>query len=120
VQCKRVEDSNGHLSLVQSGSLRVYRSVVGGAGHRGQLDQLFAWRGIADVSAHSTKWRRIHISLLARQEADRCGNHVAAFITATMSPGRHVNDHGRYETVRSALNKVLVFGGLYLGEDTLS
>lgn len=83
----------------------------------GQLDQLFASRGIADVSGQSTKWRRIHISLLARQEADRCGNNVAAFIMAAMAPGRHVNDQGRYEASRSELNKVLAFDGLHLGED---
>ena len=82
-----------------------------------QLDQLFAARGISDVSGHSTKWRRIHISLLARQESDRCGNNVAAFIMAVMAPGRHVNNQACYETVRSALNKVLIFDGLQLGED---
>lgn len=82
-----------------------------------QLDQLFASRGISDVSGHSTKWRRIHISLLARQEVDRCGNHVAAFILAVMAPARHVNDQMRYETARDALNKVLIFDGLQIGED---
>ncbi|PKO33184.1 MAG: TIGR02391 family protein [Betaproteobacteria bacterium HGW-Betaproteobacteria-7] len=82
-----------------------------------QLDQLFATRGISDISGQSTKWRRIHISLLARQEADRCGNNVAAFIMTVMAPGRSVGDQARYETVRSALNKVLIFDGLQLGED---
>ncbi|MCY1365777.1 hypothetical protein D9M69_526420 [compost metagenome] len=83
----------------------------------GQLNQLFASRGIADLSGHSTKWRRIHLSLLARQESDRCGNNVAAFIMAVMAPGRHVNDQTRYQAVRNALNKLLIFDGLQLGED---
>ena len=82
-----------------------------------QLDQLFSAKGIVDVSRQSTKWRRIHISLLARQEADRCGNNVAAFIMAVMAAGRHVSDQLRYETARSALNKVLIFDGLQLAED---
>ena len=82
-----------------------------------QLDQLLASRGLTDVSGQSTKWRRIHISLLARQQADRCGNHVAAFIMAVMSPARHISDQERYEAARSSLNKVLAFDGLYLGED---
>ncbi len=82
-----------------------------------QLDQLFASQDLADVSGQSTKWRRIHVSLLARQQADRCGSNVAAFIMAVMTPGRHVCDQGRYESARSSLNKVLVFDGLYLGED---
>lgn len=82
-----------------------------------QLDQLFATSRISDVSGHTTKWRRVHISLLARQEADRCGNNVAAFIMAVMAPARHVNDHVRYEMARGNLNKVLIFDGLQLGED---
>lgn len=83
----------------------------------GQLDQLFASRGITDVSGQSTKWRRIHISLMARQGADRCGNHVAASIMAIMAPGRNVGDQARFELTRNALNKVLIFDGLQLGED---
>lgn len=82
-----------------------------------QLDQFFAMLSISDISGQSTKWRRIHISLLARQEADRCGNNVAAFIMAVMSPGRHVSDQIRYETARSTLNKVFIFDGLQLGEN---
>ncbi|MDU7580480.1 TIGR02391 family protein [Aeromonas sp.] len=78
---------------------------------------MFDTRGITDISGQSTKWRRIQISLLARQEADRCGNNVAAFIMAVMAPGRHVNDQVRYETARGALNKVLIFDGLQLGEN---
>lgn len=83
----------------------------------GQLDQLFASREIVDVSGQSTKWRRIHLSLKTRQETDRCGNHVAAFIMAVMAPGRHVSDQTRYEIARSALNKLLIFDGLQIGED---
>ncbi len=82
-----------------------------------QLDQLFVTRGISDISGQSTKWRRIHHSLLTRQEADRCGNNVAAFVMAVMAPSRHVSDQARYESARSALNKVLIFDGLQLGED---
>lgn len=82
-----------------------------------QLDEVFARCGISDVSGHSTKWRRIHISLLARQDADRCGNNVAAFVMAVMAPGRHVGDQVRYEMARSGLNKILIFDGLQLGED---
>jgi uncharacterized protein (TIGR02391 family) len=82
-----------------------------------QLDQLFAARGISDVSGQSTKWRRIHITLLERQKADGCGNHVAAFIMAVMTPARHVGDQVRYELARSTLNRVLIFDGLQIGED---
>lgn len=82
-----------------------------------QLDQLFDTRGIMDISGQSTKWQRIQINLLVRQEADRCDNNVVAFIMAVMAPGRYVNDQVRYETARGALNKVLIFDGLQLGEN---
>lgn len=82
-----------------------------------QLDQFFAANGISDISGQSTKWRRIHLSLLARQRMDRCGNNVAAFIMEVMTPARHINDQSRFEMARSAMNKVFAFNGLYLGED---
>lgn len=77
-----------------------------------QLDQFFISRGIQDTSGHSTKWRRIYISLMARQQTDRCGNNVAAFIMLIMSPARHTNNQARFESARQILNKVLIFDGL--------
>ncbi|WP_324726388.1 TIGR02391 family protein [Klebsiella sp. ZJOU C1] len=82
-----------------------------------QLDQFFISRGIQDTSGHSTKWRRIYISLMARQQTDRCGNNVAAFIMLIMSPARHTNNQARFESARQILNKVLIFDGLQIGDD---
>lgn len=82
-----------------------------------QLDGLFASCGIPDTSGESTKWRRIHSTLAARQAQDRCGNHVAAFIMAVMTPARFVDRPGLFEETRQSCNRVLAFDGLRLGED---
>jgi uncharacterized protein (TIGR02391 family) len=82
-----------------------------------QLDRTFANCGIKDVSGESTKWRRIYASLMKRQETDKCGNNVAAFIMAVMSPPKFVNDEEKFNNARNAINKVLAFDGLEIGED---
>jgi len=82
-----------------------------------QLDKTFSNCGIKDVSGESTKWRRIYTSLMKRQETDKCGNNVAAFIMAVMSPAKFVNDEERFINARNAINKVLAFDGLEIGED---
>lgn len=82
-----------------------------------QLDKTFANCGIKDVSGESTKWRRIYACLMTRQESDKCGNNVAAFIMAVMSPAKFVNDEEKFNNARNAINKVLAFDGLEIGED---
>jgi uncharacterized protein (TIGR02391 family) len=81
------------------------------------LTNIFNTCGITDISGESTKWRRIYHSLLARQRQDRCGNNVAAFIKAVMSPGRFINENQRFENARRELNAVLSFDGLELNKE---
>ena len=82
-----------------------------------QLDGFFANCGILDTSGESTKWRRIHSTLMACQAQDRCGNHVAAFVMAVMTPARFIDRAGVFERTRQICNRVLAFDGLQLGED---
>lgn len=82
-----------------------------------QLDKTFANCGVKDVSGESTKWRRIYTSLMKRQEADKCGNNVAVFIMTVMAPAKFVNDEEKFSNARNAINKVLAFDGLEIGED---
>ncbi len=81
-----------------------------------QLTNIFNSCGIKDISGESTKWRRIYHSLLQRQRQDRCGNNVAAFIRALMSPGRFINENQRFENARRELNAVISFDGLELDQ----
>ncbi len=82
-----------------------------------QLTNIFNTCGISDTSGESTKWRRIYLSLLARQREDRCGNNVAAFSGAVMSPGRFVRANDQYEIARRQLNAVFAFDGLQLDRE---
>ncbi|MBI4965018.1 MAG: TIGR02391 family protein [Desulfomonile tiedjei] len=81
------------------------------------LTNIFRACGIEDTSGQSTKWRRIYHSLLERQSQDQCGNNIAAFIKAVMSPGRFINANDRFETSRSKLNAILLFDGLELNKE---
>ncbi len=82
-----------------------------------QLDNIFKNCGINDTSGESTKWRRIHKTLMARQQADSCGNYVAAFIMTILSLGKFINAEDLYHIVRTACNKVLAFDGLQIGDN---
>jgi uncharacterized protein (TIGR02391 family) len=57
------------------------------------------------------------MALSERQNRDRCGNNVAAFIEAAMSPVRFSDTPERFEEKRQELNAVLVLSGYFLGED---
>jgi hypothetical protein len=73
--------------------------------------------GINDPLPGDTKRYRLYEALSQRQNSDRCGNQVVAFILAAMKPVRYVNERQLFETRRETLNQVLSFNGLTLGED---
>lgn len=73
--------------------------------------------GISDSAPGITKRSRLLEALRLRQEQDRCGNLVAAFIQQTMSPVRHTGSKDWFENKRSELNTVLAFAGYELGTD---
>jgi uncharacterized protein (TIGR02391 family) len=83
-----------------------------------QLTNIFGTCGIRDASNESTKWKRIYYSLLERQRHDSCGNLVAAFIKAVLSPGRFINQNPRLENARRELNAVLAFDGLEFDKES--
>jgi len=83
-----------------------------------QLTNIFDTCGISDSSGESTKWKQIKYTLLARQQQDRCGNNVAAFIKAIMSPGRFINRNEHFEDARRQLNAILMFDGLELTQES--
>lgn len=80
------------------------------ASHLGQL-------GIADPTPGITKRTRLMEALRLRQEQDRCGNLIVAFVQQAMSPVRHTGSKDWFENKRSELNTVLAFAGLELGAD---
>lgn len=79
-----------------------------------QFTDIFARLGMqAPTANEGPKWHRIRNALTARQNYDRVGNNVGAFIQAVMSPVNFVDQPTeRFESIRAALNKILAFSGL--------
>jgi uncharacterized protein (TIGR02391 family) len=73
--------------------------------------------GIGDPIPGMTKRVRLFEALRLRQEQDRCGNLVVAFVQQAMSPVRHTDAQTWFESKRNELNTVLAFAGLELGSD---
>jgi uncharacterized protein (TIGR02391 family) len=94
------------------GNLEQLARILGEEVTGTQLTNIFSNCGIQDTSGESTKWKRIYHTLGARQNADRCGNHVAALIIAVMSPARFISERDRFEGARQQLNAILSFDGL--------
>lgn len=82
-----------------------------------EIGKLLRSCAIADPFPAVTKRDRLFEALSARQSQDRCGNNVAAFIHAAMSPVRYTGRTAEFEDRRAALNRRLAFCGLELRED---
>jgi uncharacterized protein (TIGR02391 family) len=83
----------------------------------GEIGKLLAQLGIDDPLPGMTKRVRLFEALKQRQQLDRCGNLVVAFIHEAMKPVRHTGSPGWFESKRDELNKPLAFVGFELGED---
>lgn len=83
--------------------------------HR-ELTEILAKCGIEEQGGNP-KWERILLALKARQQHDRCGNNVAAFIEAAMDPVRFVGSSPGFSDLRNRLNQILAFSGLQVGEN---
>lgn len=70
--------------------------------------------GAGDQSAGSSKRETLFAALKLRQQQDRTGNGVIAFILHAMNPVRYTRVPHLFEQRRFQLNKVLVFVGLAL------
>jgi uncharacterized protein (TIGR02391 family) len=91
--------------------------VLGGCGTGSDISLVLTDCGWEDCSGESTKWRRIHAILQARQKQDRCANQVLHFIRSLLNPARFVGRQEIFETNRRELNAILAFSGLEYGPD---
>lgn len=99
------------------GQIESLSRVLGEAGTGSDITRFFTSQEIEDNSGESTKWRRLNWAFLKNQRKCRCGNHVVAFIEAYMEPARFVGRQDEFEQHREAINTILSFAGLNLGED---
>jgi uncharacterized protein (TIGR02391 family) len=82
-----------------------------------EIGKLLNRLGIADPMPGMTKRVRLFEALHDRQQADHCGNLVAAFIQEAMNPVRYTGHVDYFERKRNELNAVLAFAGYELGEN---
>ncbi len=82
-----------------------------------EIGRVLRQTGIADPNPDVTKRVRLYEALSSRQQQDRCGNNVFAFIQQAMSPVRYHGSPEHFATKRNELNTVLAFCGYSLGED---
>jgi uncharacterized protein (TIGR02391 family) len=78
-----------------------------------EISQLLSQMGIADPTLAATKRHRLFDALNARQQQDRCGNLVVAFIQGTMEPVRYTRNKEFFDRLR----EVLAFAGYSIGDD---
>lgn len=82
-----------------------------------EIGRCLASCNIGDPHPSATKRHRLFAALRAKQNADGCANGVLAFVKHVMDPVRYVGQRTEFENRRSALNAVLAFASVVLGED---
>ncbi|MSO71514.1 MAG: TIGR02391 family protein [Alphaproteobacteria bacterium] len=103
-----------------SGQLQALCDVLGDtvAGLTGsEIGRLLSACGIADPNPSLSKRLRLFEALQARQAQDRCGNAVLDLIQRAMAPVSYRDRTGVFDTRRYAMNEILAFAGMQLGED---
>lgn len=73
--------------------------------------------GVKDIDPAATKWKRLYNALAARQNADRSGDRVLAFIAHALDPARYTSELAKFEHRRHGLNVALAFYGLEFSPD---
>ena len=82
-----------------------------------QIGKLLRECNIDDPGAGITKRVRLYEALRVKQQRDRSGNNVVAFIQKVMDPVRYTGRNDEFEGKRQDLNLILAFCGYAIGED---
>jgi len=108
---------------IPSFNMQVLRSlcnILGDTNHGltgSEIAELLSSCSIDDPLPGYTKRHRLFEALHQKQTQDGFANNIVAFIQEAMNPVRHVGMQEYFESQRSALNEVLAFAGMTLGED---
>lgn len=82
-----------------------------------ELGRLLVECNIDDIEPSMTKWKRLNIALLNKQNRDNYANNIVHFIQTAMQPIRHINSLGWYKNKLFELNKILSFEGYEILEN---
>jgi uncharacterized protein (TIGR02391 family) len=73
--------------------------------------------GVVDTDPTLTKWKRLYNALATRQNVDRNGDRVFAFISRAMDPARYRGSSQVFHARCSDINQTLAFIGYEFRED---
>ena len=72
---------------------------------------------VRDVNSEMTKRLRLFNALAARQNQDKVGNCVVAFINSAMAPVRFRNEPAEFTRLQGELDEVLIHAGLRITDE---
>jgi hypothetical protein len=78
-----------------------------------QLSSIFSECQVRDISAESTKWKRIYCTFAERQRLDGSSNAFFMFMKRCLQPVRFISgNNGDYNHILAEVNKPLMLMGL--------
>lgn len=93
----------------------IARTIANAATHS-EFSRLFSQCRIEEQGG-TPKWERTLLALRARQNTDRCGNNVVAFIQAVLDPVRFVGRPDEHRRFCEDINRILSFYGMKIRDD---
>lgn len=83
-----------------------------------EIDNLLAQLRIQDIHpSPPNKRERLFAALANRQNADQSSHRLITFVTHAMAPGRHLQNHSRFEALRDNLNEALSLLGYAINDE---
>ncbi len=82
-----------------------------------EIGRLLAACQMSDPTPTITKWKRLYNAFVEAQNQHECGNHVLMIVNRAMAPVRYTSDPEAFARRRQALNAILAFSGMHIGED---
>ncbi len=82
-----------------------------------EIARTLAQVGVCDVDPNITKRDRLYNALATRQNKDRVGNCVVAFMNRAMSPVLYRDDPAGFTRRQEDLNEVLIFAGCRINNE---
>lgn len=80
-----------------------------------KISEHLSGAGIRESQHGSNKTDRLFYAFKERQEQDKCGNNVLAFVVGLLNPKRY-SDEDIFEKDRTTINEKLVYEGIEIGK----
>lgn len=82
-----------------------------------EIGRLLKQVGVGDIDPTLTKWKRLYNALASRQNRDKSGDRILAFVKSALDPVRYQGQEQVFEARRRSVNTALAFYGLEYRND---